>query len=139
MITEFKLFENSEDSVTLVLNDIVDYFDGADDSIRNFIFKLLPYNNNIIEFDCKRCTKMINGATNYFHMNKHHKGILNGMSYGFNYDTKKIHLSLDLRRIKYHHELNTDSPMTIYGYIPDEVKKVVNIVNIKRQTNKFNL
>ena len=139
MITEFKMFENSDDKITIILNDVIDYFNSDDDSIRNFIFKLLDYNNkNIVEFDCKKCTMMINGATNFIHSNKHHKGIIRGRGYGFNRDFKYIYLTLTLKRIKYDHDVDTDSPTTIYGYVPDGIKKIVNDINIKREANKFN-
>jgi len=140
MITEFKIFENSEDKITIILNDVIDYFDGDDDSIRNFIFKLLDYNdNNIVEFDCKKCTMMINGVTNFMHSNKHHKGVIRGRSYGFSNEFHYIYLTIILKRIKYDHDVDTNSPTTIYGYVPDEIKKIVNDINIKREAKKFNI
>ena len=140
MITKFKLFENTEDKITIVLNDIIDYFNSNEDSIRNFIFKLLDYNNNnIVEFKCRNCSDMINGTTHYMHLNKNHKGIIRGRGYGFNEEFKYIHLTLTLKRIKYDHEVDTNYPITIYGYIPDDIKKNINDINIKREANKFNI
>jgi len=121
------------------LDDIVDYFDSHEDSIRNFIFKLFNFNNNIVEFNCNKCTDDINGVTNFIHSNKHHKGIINGRSYGFNYDLKHIYLTLRLKRIKFSHIVDTNSQMTIYGNIPGDIKKIINDINIKRQANKFNI
>jgi hypothetical protein len=139
MITEFKIFENSEDKVTLVLNDIIDYFNCVEDSIRNFIFKLLDYNNNIIEFECAKCTDMVNGVTHFININRHHKGILRGRGYGFNYDEKRIYLALNLKRIKYYHDVDTNLPMTIYGNIPNDIKNIINDLNLIRSAKNFNI
>ena len=139
MIKNFKLFENTENRVTIVLNDIVNYFNSDEGSIREFIFNLFNYNNNIIEFDCKRCTEMVNGTTNFRHINSHHKGVIKSIGYGFDENDKKIHLSLGLKRIKYDHEVDTDSPMTIFGNIDNDIKNIISEVNIKREANKFNI
>lgn len=146
------MFENSYNEITFILNDLIDYFHIDEDTteLDNFIEDLLRWYNSpnkpsntfiapVVEFNCKNCTKTIDGVTNYIHMSKKHKGKLNGYGYGFDYRNKRISLSFNLKRIKYTHEVDTTSPITFYGELPIKVKNIIKEINIKRDSEKYNL
>jgi len=139
MITQFKLFENTGNKVTLTINDIIGYFNGDNESISDFIFKLLEIKNNVIKFECKKCTEDIKGLNYFMHSNKQHKGVVRGFGYGFNKEFNYIFLTIKLKGIRYKHDVDTNSPMNIYGIIPDDIKDIIDEININKETKKFNL
>jgi len=90
MITNFKIFERQDvdESIihTIILDDMIEYYiqkyqaNYCDSCIREFLFALIYKNDVKIDFFCKDCTFTgENGATNFAHSNKSHKGIVNGM------------------------------------------------------------
>lgn len=144
--TNFKMFESEENGVTFVIDDLIDYakerpfLKPTKSVIYEFLQKLLLSNNIIVNFYCKHCTKDINGATNYLHSNKIHKGKIRGFGSGVTTEFENnIYLSIDLKRIKYSHEVDTSQPITIYGKISENLKKIIDEINMKRMSNKYNL
>ena len=70
---------------------------------------------------------------------KSHKGIVNAIGLGRYDHDNSVYLSLILKRIKYHHEVEVKLPMIIYGNIPDKLEKIIDEINIKKDANKYNL
>lgn len=139
MITSFKLFEEIEIKETLIIDDIIDYFNSDNDRIHNFIFSLFIFNHNVVEFECKKCKAEINGATTYINSHKNHKGIVCGIGYGFDKDSKQLYLSLTLKRIKYDHDVNTEYPIIIHGCLSDEIRTQIQEINMIAHSKKYNL
>lgn len=142
MITNFKIFENIDNETTFILNDLIDYYTTDDkkidtDSLKEFISFLFRW--PIVKFYCKHCTDDINGVTHYIHSKKTHKGKVRGGGYGFNEDNSELYFSLKLNRIKYTHEVDTSKPITIYGNINPIYLNIIDEINAKRDSNKYNL
>lgn len=150
MITNFKIFENDDynsKESTIILDDLIDYYTDKNNNVK--LAYISAFLDNVIKFDvlvkfyCKNCYFYENGVMNYAHCNntnkKTHKGFIRGSGRGYNYDKNEIYLSLTLNRIKYSHEVDTSKPMTIYGKIDPIYLKVIDEINMKKDSNKYNL
>ena len=137
MITNFKIYENQNVETTFIINDVIDYFNAEEELIKEFLFEIIKF-HNLVKFHCEVCEDYdINGVRNNMHYNKIHKGIICGYGYGFS--DIGLHLTLHLKRIKYSHEININLPFTIYGELPNDIKKVIGEMNMRRDANKYNL
>ena len=116
MITNFKTYENESKSISFIPNDI------------------------IVEFDCLKCLKNNEHGWGETQMwsGKHHKGLVRGIGYGYNFDDK-IHLTLTLNRIKYNHNVDVNKPIIVYGDIPDDLYKIIDETNMMANSKKYNL
>ena len=139
-----RLFENDNIETEISVDGIIDYFtkNGKVEKVemQEFIMKLFRWST--IKFQCHSCTfDNEYGATTTAHMNKTHKGKINGFGYGFNddYGHKDMHLKFNLNRIKYAHDVDVSKPIIIYGELPDNVKKIVDEINMNTDANKYNL
>jgi len=150
MITDFKIFENKNTETTIILNDLVAYYeDKVDlvmlpfirDDIRDFFNEFLM--NSMISFFCEECS----GPGGYGwgvqvkHRNKTHKGVVRGYGTGVNTGDvpSTLHLSLNLNRIRHEHLVDTSKPITIYGDLPEDVLEIIDEVNMLSDSKKYNL
>lgn len=136
-----KKYEENNQKVELIINDLIDYYKSDEPSIRSFIHNLylfLMKNKIIIEIFCNRCVDINNSTA---HSHKKHKGILYGYGYGFKneYGIKEIYLTFNLKRIKYQHQIDTYNPITLYGNISDDIKKVIDDINFQKSIINYNL
>jgi hypothetical protein len=148
MITKFKIFEKEDqfnNEISFSLDELLEYYtingDVKRDSIYSFLHSVLKF-DNMIMFYCKYCQYYDNGSLNYAHCNngeKIHKGLIREVSLGFYEYDKKIYLSLTLNNVKYSHEVYTSKPITIYGNIDQAHLNIINEINAKRDSNKYNL
>lgn len=147
MITQFKIFESENNSISFIPNDLIPYYEdntsivlspwiGQDIGI--FLEKLLI--NKIVEFSCVKCLeKNIDGWGEYTTWTgRNHKGKVRGISYGYNWNDK-INLNLELNRIKYNHNVDANKSITIYGDISDEFIEIINGTNILSASKKYNI
>lgn len=142
MITKFQTFENIETETELIINDIIDYFDGDNKIIYDFIMKLFKF-NTMVKVKCKNCTTMNDNrrivTTIYKYSHKTHKGIIGGVGCVGKSGDKEIFLTLQFKRLKYDHEIDTNQPIIIYGNMPDDVKTIIDDINMKKCAKKYNL
>lgn len=147
MITNFKIFENENKSISFISNELVPYYEEITDivmspwigqDIGEFLEKLLM--EKIVEFSCLKCLEENKhgwGDTIRW-TGKKHKGLVRGVGYGYNYDDK-IYLTLTLNRVKYSHNVDPNKPITVYGDIPDKLLGIINGTNMLSNMNKYNL
>jgi len=146
MITSFKIFENNEIGISFIPNDLISYFENKvelyllpfiDQEIKEFFNKFLLQSN--IKFSCKVCKKRdMDGTEHILHYNKEHKGKVSGYDYIKN-KKDSISLSINLYRIRNSHEVDTSKPVTIFGEIPEGVKKTIKDLELYLNIYKYNL
>jgi hypothetical protein len=130
-----KLFEGSNDETVFIFSDVVNYYDANEQLIYNFILKIINL-NMMVKFNCRVCKYDLNRTVHYIHYNKIHKGIIKGFEYEL---SDHINLDLAINNIKFYHEVNTNLPFTIYGKLPDDIKKTIDEINMIRNIKKYNL
>lgn len=147
MITNFKIFEDTNKETTFILDDLIDYYTDNKNNIKtayitSFINGVFKY-KVLVKFNCKSCYFYNSeGTLNHAHYSNGriiHKGLIQGTGIGFYEHEKKIYLSLTLKRIKYSHEVYTSKPITVYGDINPIYLDIINEINAKRDSNKYNL
>jgi len=145
MITNFKVFENVENETTLILNDLMIYYNGNQNKIKKFITDLLApgkvvkfnfnygYDNSLFEFIpiVEGCTGIIDKV---HECTVGYKGTLQHKEKEF------VILSLILKNYpNIEYRINVNSPFTIYGNITEKQKIIIEELNLIRNANKFNL
>lgn len=139
MIKKFENFKDDEKRQEILFDDLIEYTK-PDSSIRiyNFIEDVWK-NGNIVEFQCNNCVDDDHHIMQFMYSNKTHKGVIRGFGFGYDEYLEQVSISINLKRIKYKHEINTKTPFIIYGDLPDNIQKIVDDVKIQHDAKKFKL
>jgi hypothetical protein len=146
MITEFKIFESVDDETTLVLNDLMIYYNNSLTKIRKFIMNLLkPY--TLVKFNIRYGYD--NSKSKFLPIDKDYiKGVIDQVyectiGYTGTLQHKRdqfVVLSLILKNnIEIEYRIDGNSSFTIYGDISEKQKDIIKELNLRREANKFNI
>ena len=145
MITEFKIFENSEDKVTLVLNDLILYYNYNIPKFRKFINSLLVP-GTLVKFNINYGYDT--SVFKFIPISKDYTGIIDQVyecTIGYTgtlQHKKEQHAILTLilkNNIEIEYRINGNSSFTIYGDISEKQKDIIKELNLRREANKFNI
>lgn len=122
---------------SLSINNIVKYFWKQPKKIEKFIIELLT--DRTIEFHCIHCTDNINGVTNFINSKQKHKGIVNGVGFGFDDEENKAYVTVTLQRHKHDHIVDTKQKINVFGYLTEEQREIIDKIDQINQMKKYNL
>ena len=145
MITNFKVFENVESETTLILNDLMIYYNRSQTKIKKFITDLLAP-GKVVKFNFNYGYD--NSTFNFIPEVDEYTGIVDHVhdcTIGYKGTPQRkekefVILSLILKNdpnIEY--RINVNSSFTIYGDITETQKNIIDKLKLIGNMSKFNL